>query len=324
MTTSNPVFKAGNTAVITGGASGIGLALASKCGAYGMDVIICDKNVSNLKTATANIEGTGKIEGVEMDVSKVEDFERLKGVVEAKFGGMISFSFLSCILLLPFHIFPIAIQYISILTNCISGTISLLALNAGTSSRSYSWTDPSYFQQTLAVNTLGITNGLATLLPLITEHTSASNPSSIIITGSKQGITNPPGNPAYNASKAAVKSLAESLSFDLRKESPTTSVHLLIPGWTFTGLTGGGTSEGRKKEKPEGAWTPEQVVEHLEKKMELGLFYVLCPDNDVTEEMDRKRILWGIGDLLRGRPPLTRWREDWMVEAEEWMALSTA
>ncbi|RDL37218.1 uncharacterized protein BP5553_04651 [Venustampulla echinocandica] len=290
MATSNPVFKAGNTAVITGGASGIGLALASKCGAYGMNVIICDKNISNLKAATASIKGTGKIEGVEMDVSKVEDFVRVKGVVEAKFGG----------------------------------TISILALNAGTCPRNHSWTDPSYFQQTFAVNTLGITNGLATLLPLITTHSTATHPSSIIITGSKQGITNPPGNPAYNASKAAVKFLAEHLSFDLRKESPTTSVHLLIPGWTFTGLTGSDPFNGEKKEKPEGAWTPEQVVEFLEENMDMGAFYVMCPDNDVSEALDRKRILWGIGDLLKGRPPLTRWREDWMVEAEEWIALSTA
>src|ERR1700760_3985247 len=58
--------------------------------------------------------------------------------------------------------------------------------------------------------------------------------SAIVITGSKQGITNPPGNAAYNASKAAVKTLAEHLSYDLKDTK--TSVHLLVPGWTFTGL----------------------------------------------------------------------------------------
>jgi short-subunit dehydrogenase len=55
-----------------------------------------------------------------------------------------------------------------------------------------------------------------------------------VITGSKQGITNPPGNAAYNASKAAVRTLAEHLSHDLKDTK--TSVHLLVPGWTFTGL----------------------------------------------------------------------------------------
>jgi len=60
-------------------------------------------------------------------------------------------------------------------------------------------------------------------------------PGAIVITGSKQGITNPPGNPAYNASKSAVKTLAEHLSWDFR-ERKDIAVHLLVPGWTFTGL----------------------------------------------------------------------------------------
>lgn len=135
-----------------------------------------------------------------------------------------------------------------------------------------------------------------------------------MITGSKQGITNPPGNPAYNASKAAVKSLAESLSYDLR--ATPTSVHLLVPGWTFTGLTGsGGTTE-----KPKGAWAPEQVAGFLEEKMADGVFYVICPDNDVSQERDRKRMLWTVGDIVNERPPLSRWRDGYKEDAEKWMA----
>jgi NAD(P)-dependent dehydrogenase (short-subunit alcohol dehydrogenase family) len=173
----------------------------------------------------------------------------------------------------------------------------------------------------MGVNLFGIIHGLNTLLPLVTSTSTASHPSSVIITGSKQGITNPPGNPAYNASKAAVKTLAEHLSFDLSKSSPTTSVHLLVPGWTFTGLSGNEpfAQGAEKKEKPAGAWSPEQVVEYLEGKMTEGKFYVICPDNDVSEETDKKRMLWDREDLVQGRPPLTRWREDYKVEAEEWM-----
>lgn len=153
--------------------------------------------------------------------------------------------------------------------------------------------------------------GLATFLPLLRSSTEAK---SIVITGSKQGITNPPGNPAYNASKVAVKSLAESLSYDLR--STQTSVHLLVPGWTFTGLTGGGDL----KEKPEGAWWPEQVADYLIEKMAEKMFYIICPDNDVTKEKDKKRILWTAGDIVDERPPLSRWREESKEEAEKWMA----
>ncbi|KUJ23023.1 oxidoreductase [Mollisia scopiformis] len=221
-----------------------------------------------------------------MDVSKVEDFEKLRSKIEKDFGGK----------------------------------IDLLVLNAGIGLKG-TWEEPSYFHKIMDVNLFGVIHGISTLLPFVTSHSSASSPSSIIITGSKQGITNPPGNPAYNASKAAVKTLTEHLSFDLSKSSPTTTVHLLVPGWTFTGLSGNApfASGAEKKEKPAGAWSPEQVVEYLEAKMAEGKFYVICPDNDVSEEMDKKRMLWDREDLVKGRPPLTRWREDYKVEAEEWM-----
>jgi NADP-dependent 3-hydroxy acid dehydrogenase YdfG len=66
-------------------------------------------------------------------------------------------------------------------------------------------------------------HGLNTFVP---EISSQQKPSAIVITGSKQGITNPPGNPAYNASKSAVKTVAEHLSYDLKDTQ--TSVHLLV------------------------------------------------------------------------------------------------
>lgn len=62
------------------------------------------------------------------------------------------------------------------------------------------------------------------------------------------------------------------------------------------------------------------MAEFLEQKMGEGKFYVLCPDDDVDERTDRRRILWGVGDLVEGRPPLSRWREEWKGSAEEWMA----
>ena len=54
--------------------------------------------------------------------------------------------------------------------------------------------------------------------------------------------------------------------------------------------------------------------------MEKGEFYVICPDNDVSEEDDRKRMLWGVGDIVERRPPLSRWREDWKAKAAEGIA----
>lgn len=58
----------------------------------------------------------------------------------------------------------------------------------------------------------------------------------------------------------------------------------------------------------------------MERVMGEGGFYVLVPDNETGVEMDRRRMLWGVGDVVEGRPALSRWREEWKGRAEEWMA----
>lgn len=55
-------------------------------------------------------------------------------------------------------------------------------------------------------------------------------------------------------------------------------------------------------------------------KMKDNKFYIICPDDQVTEETDKKRMLWSVGDIINGRPPLTRWRPEYKEEAEKWMA----
>ncbi len=73
--------------MITGGASGIGLALATKCAGYGMSVLIADNNSAHLASAKASIKG--KVETMEVDVSKISDFEKLKAKVEKDSGGIL-------------------------------------------------------------------------------------------------------------------------------------------------------------------------------------------------------------------------------------------
>jgi len=269
----HPVFRAGARALITGGASGVGLATAKMCAMHSMRLAIVDVNTSALSAAKDLLSKSAEVETYQVDVSQLSQWQSLRKQIETRFGGL-----------------------------------DFLMLNAGIGPKG-SWEDTDYFHKVMDTNLFGVINGLGQVLDLVTKDDGG--PSAVVITGSKQGITNPPGNAAYNASKAAIKTLAEHLSYDLR--SSKTSVHLLVPGWTFTGLTGGGAA----KAKPDGAWAPEQVAELLGKKMEQGKFYIICPDNDVSEDMDKRRMLYGAGDIVYERPALSRWREDTKDKAAE-------
>jgi NAD(P)-dependent dehydrogenase (short-subunit alcohol dehydrogenase family) len=137
----------------------------------------------------------------------------------------------------------------------------------------------------------------------------------VVNTGSKQGITNPPGGAAYNASKAAVRFLTEQLAFALASEAPHVSAHLLVPGWTHTGMTGAAAGA----EKPAGAWTPEQVIDFMLERLPRGDFYLLCPDNSVTRAMDERRMQWAADDLIQNRPALSRWRPEFAEAFDRFM-----
>jgi NAD(P)-dependent dehydrogenase (short-subunit alcohol dehydrogenase family) len=271
------VFSTGKNALITGAASGVGLAVAKLCASHGMNLHLVDNNSSALTEARKDITTKGTLETHTLDVASLDDWASLKSTLDKS-----------------------------------NTKLDFLHLNAGIGAKG-DWTDSSYFHKIFDVNFFGVINGISTFIPHFQNNSSDAK--AIVVTGSKQGITNPPGNPAYNASKSALKAITEHLSFDLAKSSPSTSVHLLVPGWTFTGLTGGGST----KTKPDGAWSAEQVADFLYKKMGEGKFYVMCPDNDVDWETDRKRMTWTMGDVVYERQPQSRWREEFKDEAMKTM-----
>ena len=136
------------------------------------------------------------------------------------------------------------------------GEVAVLMNNAGTSPGGGPWDHIDRWRRVLEVNLWGVINGVQSFTPRMLEQ---GTPCAIINTGSKQGITCPPGDTAYNVSKAGVKVLTEALAHSLRNvEGARITAHLLIPGSTFTGMT----SRGRT-EKPPGAWVPDQVVDML-------------------------------------------------------------
>jgi NAD(P)-dependent dehydrogenase (short-subunit alcohol dehydrogenase family) len=184
------------------------------------------------------------------------------------------------------------------------GGTDILMNNAGISPGAGMFGPLENWQRLLAVNLWGVIHGTQVFAPRMIGR---RRPGLIINTGSKQGITTPPGEPAYNVSKAGVKAFTEALQHELRNtEGCRITAHLLIPGHVFTGLTARGRTE-----KPPSAWTPEQTVDFMINSLEAGDFYILCPDNDVPRSLDERRMLWAIGDIVENRPALSRWHPDY-------------
>lgn len=270
----HPALSPDNVAVITGGASGIGLAAALRFASLGMKVCIADVDAARLReteTRLASIApgGAGSVMAFTVDVGRIESVQGLEEAVRQRFGGT-----------------------------------DVLMNNAGIQPGSRMFDRIENWQRIIGVNLWGVIFGSQAFAPRMIER---GRPGLIINTGSKQGITSPPGDPAYNVSKAGVKAFTEALQHELRNTpSCRITAHLLIPGFVFTALTAHGRSE-----KPAGAWTPEQTVDFMLARLEVGDFYILCPDNDVPRQLDERRILWAAGDIVENRPPLSRWHPDY-------------
>ena len=270
----HPVLAPDHVAVITGGASGIGFAAAQRFARLGMKVCIADIGSDRLREAETKLSsaapgGAASIMAVATDVGDAESVKDLEAAVHKRFGGT-----------------------------------DVLMNNAGIQPGSRMFGHPDNWQRILAVNLWGVIHGTQIFAPAIIAR---GRPGLIINTGSKQGITTPPGDPAYNVSKAGVKAFTEQLSHELRN-TPACRItaHLLIPGFVFTPLTAHG-----RNEKPAAAWTGEQTVDFMVARLEAGDFYILCPDNDVPRALDERRILWAAGDIVENRPALSRWHPDY-------------
>jgi NAD(P)-dependent dehydrogenase (short-subunit alcohol dehydrogenase family) len=268
---SLPALSSGNVAVITGAASGIGRAAAKRCAGLGMRVVLADLGGPALESAGKEVSAAAGEDAVltqGCDVSRPEDVAALAKKVEKKFG-----------------------------------TPSLLMNNAGVGNNpGKPWENRDAWRKLIDINFWGAVYGAEAFAPAMI---AAGKPAIIVNTGSKQGITTPPGNLAYNVSKAALKAYTEGLSHELRNtRGSLVKAHLLIPGFTFTGITG-------TTEKPAAAWTGEQVVGFMLESLVRGDFYILCPDNDVKRELDERRMAWAVGDIIQNRPALSRWHPDY-------------
>jgi NAD(P)-dependent dehydrogenase (short-subunit alcohol dehydrogenase family) len=273
-----------HVAVVTGAASGIGLAAAKRFAAMGLKVVLADLDDERLHAATSAVAAASSasdVLAVPTDVSLRAEVGRLEAAARAAFGR-----------------------------------IHVLMNNAGVQPGSRIFGASSNWHKVLQVNLSGVINGTQVFGPGMIAD---GEPGLIINTGSKQGITTPPGDPAYNVSKAGVKAFTEALQHELRNTNGCRiSAHLLIPGFVFTPLAASG-----QREKPSGAWTPEETIEFMMARLQAGDFYILCPDNDVTREIDERRILWAAGDVVENRPPLSRWHPDYAERFEAFLRSGT-
>jgi len=190
---------AGRTAVVTGAASGIGLALAERFAAEGMNVVMSDVDPSRLDEAAGHVGAAGEVLSVPADVARWEDVERLAGEAAAAFG--------------PVH---------------------LLCNNAGVQSSGTVWEyELREWQWVLGVNLWGVIHGIRALVPGMIEHGGQAH---VVNTSSVGGLVTFPGMAPYAASKSAVIAISESLHLDLRAHDVPIGVSVLCPGPTMSDL----------------------------------------------------------------------------------------
>ncbi|WP_319529482.1 SDR family NAD(P)-dependent oxidoreductase [uncultured Cohaesibacter sp.] len=275
---AHKAIEKGKVALVTGSASGIGLASAHRFGAAGMKVLVTDLPGDALDRAVKELKASGvDAKGMAVDVTDRDQIARAKK------------------------------------TAWQMGQVSVVMSNAGREGGGAITSGEDVWRKTLETNLWGAIHISQLFLP---DMIAGSDPAAIIFTGSKQGITLPPGDTAYNVSKAALRALSESVSHDLVKQTGgRVSAHLLIPGFTYTGFT---RAHG-VTEKPSGAWTAGQVADFLMNGLDLGDFYILCPDNDVDRATDEKRMRWGIGDIIENRPALSRWHPGYADDFDKYM-----
>jgi NAD(P)-dependent dehydrogenase (short-subunit alcohol dehydrogenase family) len=191
---------AGRTAVVTGGASGIGLGLARALAAEGMTVVIADIEEAALAAAvTAVADGGATASGVVTDVSDPASVDALAEQVERTHG--------------PVH---------------------LLANNAGVSVHGPVWAlTVADWQWLLGVNLWGVVNGLRSFVPRMLVH---GQPGHIVNTASYLGVTTRAHVGPYSATKHAVMAISESLALDLRAAGSAIGVSVIIPKGVATNI----------------------------------------------------------------------------------------
>lgn len=306
------VLAAGNVAVITGASSGIGRCTALRCARLGMKLVLADIQKEDLAVVRQECVEAGAAEdGVLAQVCDVACEEEVRRLKDAAFGAFKAVHFL----------------------------MNNAAIQNNGKASAFEFLDR--WKATMDVNFWGVVYGCQIFVP---DMIASGEKCVVVNTGSKQGITAPPGDTAYNCSKAAVKTLTEGLQHSLRN-TPGCKVNafLLVPGWTITMIS---TKANQRLQGSEwdpktaqdersydgvadkqvateklvgrGAWPADRVVDECFGAVNAGApFYIICPDSETTVSQDRGRMQWTADDLIFRRVPLSRWSEQYKAEYTE-------
>lgn len=267
---------AGRVAVVTGAASGIGLAIARACAAASMKVVMADIERPVLeREASALAQSGADVLTVPTDSSVLGDVERLRDSALEHFGG-----------------------------------VHLLCNNAGVGSRGLPvWELPLRdFEWVLGVNLWGVIHGLHAFLP----HLMTQPEAHVVNTASVSGLYHLPNMGPYNASKAAVVALSETLSFELGEQGVPIGVSVLCPSWVRTNISAAVRNlperlsyeltsdqaaqqarykERRAAQKSSGdAMEPDEVADQVLDAVRANRFYVITHDSiqdNLQERFDR-------------------------------------
>ncbi len=187
-------------AVITGGASGIGLAMAQRFAAEGMRLVIADIEQSALDRALATLKAQGAtVIAVRTDVSDVESVRNLAKITLDTFGG-----------------------------------VHLLCNNAGVQVTGPTWMIPlSEWKWSLGVNVWGVIHGLHVFLPILLSQNA---PAHIVNTASMAGLVSAPMMSCYSVTKHSVVTLSETLAMEMKQMGTSIGVSVLCPGFVQTAL----------------------------------------------------------------------------------------
>ncbi len=187
----------GKVVVVTGGASGIGNALARRFASEGARIVIGDVEVDALERAIGELRASGvEAEGVVTDVTDPAQMQALADAAVARFGG-----------------------------------VDVFCNNAGVGGGGLSWEMPlSTWEWVIGVNLWGVIHGVRAFVPLLLQRPEGH----IVNTASVAGLVAAPFMAPYNASKHAVVAISETLHHELAMTAPQVKVSVLCPGWVNT------------------------------------------------------------------------------------------